>query len=224
MSEDLAEFLGIMVGDGHLGKYREPQNTIVICGNIRDKKYYENYVNDMILRLFNIKFNYTFQKSRNAILLRKNSKAIFYFLTEVIGLPTNRKDSIEIPNHILSDAKKIKISFLRGLVDADFCLIAKFKPNLYPVIQASFKSKRLVDQCSGLFNELGIKNSVQTERIYYSKRNKTYIGQRIYLNGWKRVEKYVNIVGFSKHHNNDKYEKTINMKRPRRDSNPRLTA
>ncbi|MBD3303825.1 hypothetical protein GF343_01650 [Candidatus Woesearchaeota archaeon] len=208
MSVELAEFLGIMVGDGHVGKYGQ-HRQIVITGNVRDRRYYEFYVNNLIYELFNINFNVIFQKSRNAIMLNKNSKALFYFLTQIMHLPAQRKTNITIPTCILDGTKDIKTAFLRGLADADFCLTIKYKPNKYPVIHGTSKSLDLIKQCSELLQELDIPNNIGIEASYCVKRNKTYISQRIYVNGFSRVSKFMNLIGFKCKFKNDKYKEII---------------
>jgi intein/homing endonuclease len=211
MSAEFAEFLGIMVGDGHIGHYGH-HRQIVITGNIRDRNYYEDYVNNLIFTLFNIKFNIFFQKSRNAVMLNKHSKALFSFLTKVIKLPAPRKNNITIPSCILNSSKEIKIAFLRGLADADFCLTIKHKPNKYPVIHGTAKSSILIKQCSEILQQLGIQNTVGTEITYCAKRNKTYISQRVYVNGFFRVSKFMDLIGFKTDYKINKYEEIIGGK------------
>jgi intein/homing endonuclease len=194
ITDELAEFIGIMVGDGHIGSYGH-KKEVVITGNIKDKEYYLVYVNNLIFKVFNIKFNVAFQKSRNAITLRKDSKALFGFLNEIIKIPT-RKEFIKIPSCIIKSSIKRKISFLRGLADADFCLTIKYKPHNYPVIHGTSKSERLILEVSDILNELGINNNIQTEKEYYKKRDKMYIKHRIYVNGFSRVNKFMNKIGF----------------------------
>ncbi len=212
MTIELAEFIGIMVGDGHIGQYKDNDNQIVIAGNIRDKGYYEKCVNKIIFKLFNIKFNISPQKWRNAIILKKNSKALLRFLTSVIGLPNGKKIDIKIPSCILNNSKGVQIAFLRGLCDADFCLTIKYKPNLYPVIQASFDSKTLINQCSQIFNRLGILNNTGIESIYYAKRNKTYISYRLYINGFSRVSTFMDLIGSKIDFRLNRYEEILKTK------------
>ena len=56
-SNKLAEFLGIITGDGYMNYYKKHYNSILeIAGDSRhDKKYLLEYVNDLIEELFNIK-------------------------------------------------------------------------------------------------------------------------------------------------------------------------
>lgn len=202
-----------MVGDGHIGKYKNKPNgkpfvhyELYISGNLRDKEYYEHYVNELIFRIFNIRFYTRIVKKQNSITLRKDSKAIYEFLSKVLRIPS-RKDNIDAPYQILEGNSVIKTAFLRGLADADFCLTLKHKPNAYPVIHGTSKSKKLISQCSEILNDLGIQNNTLTEPVYDQKRDATYIHQRVYVNGRKRVSKFMNLIQFSNKLKHEKYAK-----------------
>jgi hypothetical protein len=203
LTEDLAEFLGIVVGDGHVGtytltkeKYHHVHYEALIAGNLKEKEYYTTYVNGLIERVFGIRFNHRPMEYTNVFALRYCSKALFLFLSRVIGIP-QRKDSITIPDCVMNSHNKIKAAFFRGLADADFCLTIKYKPRPYPVLQGAFKSQKLVENCSHLLKELGIENCTLREESYYEKRNKTYVLFRVNINGKPRIRKYLQLIGFS---------------------------
>jgi intein/homing endonuclease len=210
---ELAEFLGIMIGDGHVGVIkRRKQNgfyyEIDISGHLKDKYYHMEYVNGLIHKLFGIKFNQQVLEKTNTIMLRKQSQAICLFLRDVFGLPNN-KDSIVIPARILNGDLKIKIAFLRGLADSDFCFTVKYKPHAYPVVHGTSKSEQLMRQCSDILCELGVQNYVQKEKNFYAKRNRAYPRYRVYVNGCKRVKKFMDTVGFQNPNKVSKYEQFL---------------
>ncbi|MBI2581935.1 hypothetical protein HYV87_02275 [Candidatus Woesearchaeota archaeon] len=210
LTPELAELIGIMIGDGHIGRYKTENYThyeIFINGNIRDKDYYENYVNPLIFKLFNIKFNIRLLPNENGIVLRKDSKGIYSFLSEVIGIPS-RKDNVSVPACILDGSKEIKSSFLRGYSDADFCLMLKRKPKIYPIIQGTSKSKIAMIQCGKILEEFGIKNSVREEKEYYAKRKATYTKHRIFIYGIFQVNSFMEQIGFSNPKKYEKYKKS----------------
>lgn len=214
LTPELAEFIGVMVGDGHIGIYHttKPKKRtyyqLQISGHIKDKKYQMEYINTLILKLFNIKFHVEIIKEHNIIILRKQSQAICEFLRNLTGIQ-NRKDHVYIPECILKGNKKIKTAFLRGLADADFCFTVKFKPNVYPVIHGDSKSKKLIEQCSEMLNKLGVENYWRKEEQYYEKRKKKYVIYRVYVNGFSRVKKFMKIVGFQNRNKVKKYEKAL---------------
>ena len=202
LTKELAEFVGIIIGDGHVGKHRSRSGNyssvhyqIRIGGNIRDKKYYETYVNNLFSKIFNTQFSFFNSIHDNTIISRKESKAIYYFMIEIMKIP-QRKDNVSIPNCIMTSCREIKSAFLRGLVDADFCLTIKSSKK-YPVINGTSKSSVLIKQCSEILDELGIKNNIYHETNYYEKRKRAYTCHRIYINGHSRVRKFLEIVGFS---------------------------
>jgi len=209
LTPELAEFLGIMVGDGHVGAHkRKTQNgfyyDLNICGHLKDKYYHMVYVNELAERLFGIKLNVSFVPKRNAIVLRKQSKAICSFLKDIFHLPKN-KQYTGVPDCILQGCGLVKKSFLRGLADSDFYFGVKNKPCPYPIVRGDSKSEALMRQCSQMLQELGIQNYVRKENKFYAKRNKTYVGYRIYINGRKRVKAFMEQVGFQNPNKLDKY-------------------
>jgi len=214
LTPELAEFIGIMVGDGHISnRIRKDRNSgqvyeIQIHGNIKDKKYYSKYVNTIIFNLFNIKFKIHLLQSRNAVLLLRNSKAIHSSLKYYFELPS-RKDNIEVPKIIMQSSEEIKTAFLRGFFDADGCFVVKYKPNSYPVVQAASKSSQLINEIAEVLAQVNIPSCTFKDDKYYGKRNKRYITHCINVNGRKRVEKYMNSIGFSNKNKIEKYRKFI---------------
>ena len=214
LTKELAEFVGIMIGDGHVGKHRSrsgnyssPHYQIRIGGNIRDKKYYETYVNNLFYKIFNVQFTFYHSICDNTFISRKESKAIYYHMVEIMRIP-QRKDNVSIPNCILMSNKEIKSAFLRGLADADFCLTIKSSKK-YPVINGTSKSRLLIKQCSEILDELGINNCIHHETNYYEKRNRTYTCHRVYINGHLRVRRFLEIVGFSNVLKTQKYREFL---------------
>jgi intein/homing endonuclease len=213
LSVDLAEFLGIMVGDGHTGIYRCEKNNrsyyiLEISGHMNDKKYHMNYISALAFKLFNTHFHAHVRPEHNIIILRKQSRAICQFLVHVIGIPHN-KHSVGIPECILQGDSKIKSAFLRGLADSDFCVTIRRKPNVYPRIHGTSKSRILIEQCSKILDEFGIANSWNKEQEFYEKRDKTYIKYRVYVNGFARVNLFMAKIGFQNENKIRKYETLI---------------
>lgn len=214
LTPDIAEFFGIMVGDGHIGVYRttKPKKRtyyqLQISGHIKDKKYQMQYINNLIFKLFHIKFHEDIIKEHNIIILRKQSQAICEFLRKITRIQ-NRKDNVRVPKCILRGNKKIKAVFLRGLADSDFCFTVKYKPNLYPVIHGVSISKRLIEQCSRMLKELGVENYWRKEGQYSEKRKKRYVSYRLYVNGFRRAKTFMEKVGFQNRNKVKKYENAL---------------
>jgi len=203
LTPELAELIGIMVGDGHIGKYiKKGENyqyvhyETEIYGNSDELEYYENYVNPIFKKCFNIPLRIRVLTTEKSVIARVSSKAIYFFFSKIIGIP-QVKDKLGVPYCIQNSKDIMKINFLRGYADADFCFTVKYKPNAYPVIQGSSKSKQLILDCSKILIDLGIENNTLAERPYHKRTEKYYPCSRIYINGRKRTSKYLNLIGFS---------------------------
>jgi hypothetical protein len=115
----LAEFTGILLGDGHLG----PANyEISVTGDrLTDSWYVTKYVSPLIESLFGIKPSIYEQKRPAAIRCRFYSHQVFQFLVKMIGLQAGRKrynKNVMIPLVFFNNSKLLK-ACLRGLFDTD---------------------------------------------------------------------------------------------------------
>jgi len=124
LSEKLAEDIGIMVGDGSIGKIVRPKRAVdyqIMCyGNaITDNLFYGTYVKNLKKDLFNLNFQFS-DRPKNTCELRINSKGLLEFYTKIIGLPLGKKGNLGIPPLIMNSKDNIKSAFIRGLADSDF--------------------------------------------------------------------------------------------------------
>ena len=216
ITEELAEFLGAFVGDGHLGLHsgRYGKNTythyeINMSGNIEEKDYLD-YINNRFNSLFNIRMYYLKQGNNKSILIKIDSKGILHFLNKICDIPLNFKtDSVRIPFIIKNSNIRMKSAFLRGLFDTDFSLSFKnknFRGYTYPVIKGSFASKTLIEDLEEFFRDLSFKSNVIYNLKEYDKRfNKYYIKHAIYLNGKDNLKKWIYYIGSS----NKKFQRKI---------------
>jgi hypothetical protein len=199
MAPDLAEFIGIIVGDGHVRLHNSKKRTdwhyeVWIYGNLKEKTYYTGYVGDLIHRVFSIRFNHKRSNRKNTFSSFFCSKALYLFLHNVIGIP-QRKDGVGIPSCILDGGEVVWKAFLRGLYDADGCLTLKFKPHPYPVLQARFKSRDLTLGCATLFRKLGIGSNFRQD--ISMREGKAFAGYRVDVCGKRRVALFMNKIGFA---------------------------
>lgn len=208
LDKELAEFIGIMIGDGHLrisagynldsGQFI--RSDLAIACNKGEQQYVEHILN-VFFRLFNIPMSYEPDKRSQTVLLRVHSKGIIQFLNRICGIPLNRKnDVVSVPAIIKKGDNKIKCSFLRGLADTDFSVTFRYrigKGYIYPTIKAGFKSEILVKGLEFLFEELGFKYSTCYGLIRADKRFGPTTINGIYLNGVNNFRRWINEVGFS---------------------------
>ena len=154
--EKLAEFLGILLGDGNLNK---SSNCITIVGSLEELDYYNNYVIPIIESLFEVKPKLRYRKDRNAIYLDFNSKQVMDYLSKELGLVRGNKRYAHVPEIVKNSSKAIP-HFLRGVFDTDGCL--KFskqtsQKNYYPRIQFCFSNAPFAHEVKELLEKIGFK-------------------------------------------------------------------
>lgn len=146
-SPDVAEFLGVLIGDGFIGSY--PGRMIQITGHkINDKEYYQDYLIPLIKRIFDTKI--FFHEQKNCLRLSIYSKEIFTTLKITFDFPVGKKGDIAIPKNML-ESDECKLRLIRGLFDTDGSISLQRKK--YPVIAITTTSKVLALQIQEILNE-----------------------------------------------------------------------
>lgn len=160
INEELAFFVGAIIGDGHLKKSKL-QTTI----ELSDKDLIE-YIKKICNSLFNRKFNIhpvkIREKKKPTFSMCMDSKAIYNFLKDVFEIPIGKKSHIvKIPRYIFSSKKPIKIGFLKGIMATEG---GKRRGGF----GLSTASKQLWIDLIDLFNNVGIPISKDkwTHKIY----------------------------------------------------------
>jgi len=206
-SERLAEFIGIMMGDG----YNTYGETSVAGNSETDRAYLLNYVSPMIEELFGIRPKTIFRKDQKTMYLKVTCIAFCKFLG-TLGLPIGPKKQLEIPKWILKNEKFMK-SFLRGLVDTDGSLAIKRKYRrdpYYPVINIHTKhggfAKQIAEWLEKQNFRLWCGPEVHKGRAGY----RTTIVHRVQLSGDKALGLWIDNIGFSNPHNIEKVERLKN--------------
>jgi intein/homing endonuclease len=186
-STDLAEFMGVMLGDGcSYWNNKHKVRNIRIVGHAEESEYYDGFLSPLCERLFNIKPAIMYRKTSKAIVLSIANKKIVDFL-EIQGFPPGNKvrRQAAIPSWIFSD-KEFMRACLRGLVDTDGSIYMMGK-----WIQVCFsnRSRPLLTGFQFLCSELG---------IFVSNIS----GHQVYISRKRDIEKYIKEVGFhnSKHY------------------------
>ena len=113
-SKTLAEFVGIMFGDGHMSKYQ----AMVTTNSVTDLEH-GAYVASLMQQLFGIKTRTSVKRSSRAIDVVASSRTLVDFLHSK-GMPLGNKIShnLSVPRWILGNVQYRK-SFVRGLFDTD---------------------------------------------------------------------------------------------------------
>lgn len=181
-SEDLAEFVGIILGDGGL-----THGQLVITLNCVDDLEYSNFVVNLLFKLFGFSPSRRIRRNSKVILIRASRVDLTRFCQKVgLKLGNKIKQQVDIPDWIKNNLD-FKKSCLRGLVDTDGSLIihkykSKGRPYVYKKIGFTSRSSPLLKSVSEILNELNIKHRFGNNfDIRIEARND--------------VEKYFNLVG-----------------------------
>jgi hypothetical protein len=157
-SEKLAEFFGIMMGDGGMSK---SQITITL-NKIVDYEY-SNYVAELIEDLFKVRPGRAERRGAKVLNISISRVGLVNFCRDLGLVIGNKiKQQIDIPNWI-KNRFKYKIACLRGLFDTDGCLIihryvSSGKVYVYKKIAFTSRSLPLLASIREVLNELGLKH------------------------------------------------------------------
>lgn len=182
-SESLAEFIGIMLGDGHL---TSGQVTVTL-GNKEDE--YVTYVARLIEELFKIK--------PKTIKLKRGYNVVYFGSVDVVrwlismGLVFNKvKHQVGVPNWVFSK-KNYLVNFLRGFFDTDGS-VYKLKYG----IQISFtnRSLPLLEAIQSMLISLGLNPSkISTFKVYLTKKcDVVYFFEKVNPANKKHIKRYNN--------------------------------
>ena len=209
---ELAEFLGIMTGDGYMNKYGKYFSLLEIAGDSNlDNHYLTTHVTPMIKSLFNLEPSVFFKKNENSMYLRLMSKGLNAYL-ESIGFKNGKKGQISVPSWVCED-EEYMLSFLKGLADTDGSLVLlnrkqkKFK--FFPRIQITSISKPLVVELKKWFDSTELVSYITEERrrLEYKGETKTHLVLKIELPGRKNLNNWMKLIGFRNKRHLDRYKR-----------------
>lgn len=137
-SHALAEFIGIMMGDGTVSTYH-----IGITLNATDDAEYVIFVTKLIKKLFEVHPKIYKRKGKNAVVITVARKLLVGYLHS-LGLPIGNKikQGLDIPTWILNNPEYAR-ACLRGLMDTDgsvFTHTYRSKGEIYRYKKLSFTS------------------------------------------------------------------------------------
>jgi len=113
-SPDLAEFVGILLGDGGLTK----KQWFITVNSIADAGYV-NFLLELTEKLFKFKPSLYKRKESNAVVIRGSGKKSIEFFTKIgLKIGNKVKQQVKIPEWI-KESKSLRLSCLRGLMDTD---------------------------------------------------------------------------------------------------------
>lgn len=184
-NSDLAEFVGILLGDGGLSI---SQCSITLNGEA-DRQYI-NYVISLGIKLFEEKPGFFERKKSKAVVIYYSGINLVNYLVK-IGLKVGNKvkQQVSVPDWIFT-SRDYKIACLRGLMDTDGgVFLHKYKVNgkmyKYKKICFSNRSMPLLWFVSCTLQELGL-----TPKTITKVENK-----KVWLYNENEVKQYLDLVG-----------------------------
>lgn len=166
----LAEFVGILLGDGGITK-----DQVTITLNSESDKQYVEYVNSLGIKLFRDKPTIAKRKDCNANTICFSGKQLVEYLVKN-GLKVGNKvrQQVGVPNWIQNSKSYTKMC-LRGLMDTDGGVVLsthKYKLKLYRYLNFCFtnKSKPLLEFVKNSLIKFGLRPSVAGIHVWlYNK-------------------------------------------------------
>lgn len=181
-SSKLAEFVGIVLGDGSLSDYQ-----LSIYFNARSERDLGIYVQGRIRELFGISSSLR-ENARNALVLVASGKNLVEFLHK-LGLRSGDKiaNGVRVPDWIFRRSDLMK-GCLRGLVDTDGTVSKHnhlVRGHKYKHIELGFASHSpaLLQAAHRLFIDLGFQSKIYPER------------GRVLLFKWAEIRRYMDVIG-----------------------------
>ncbi|MBS3157227.1 hypothetical protein J4442_03595 [Candidatus Woesearchaeota archaeon] len=195
----LAEFIGIMLGDGNLYCNNKGQYVIRITGDLnKDKKYHEDFISNLFYGLFNKEMRVQIYPDRRVLCCY--SKHIFDQLIS-FGLKHGNKleNNVYIPDWIFDDDRYV-MACLRGLIDTDGSVFPKSTNKEFFQIEISCAIPNLRESISQAFQKLDIKSSNWSEGS-----NTPNCG--IYKK--EEIFKYCRLIGFNNPTKGNKFKASV---------------
>lgn len=188
-SKELAEFLGVMLGDGHIANSQNARSKqIWIYINTTTDKEYIPYVKNLLKRLFRLPIGCHYRKNQDMADLFVTSVDLINYLKNKGLFETNKvKHQADVPQWISSE-KSYQKAFLRGFFDTDGSIYQlKFG------IQMSFcnRSRPLLNSTRKILLNLGYHPSnVSSFKVYLTRKPELHrYGQEIGFGNPKHLER-----------------------------------
>ena len=194
-SSELAEFMGIMMGDGGMSNYQ----LSITLHHLDDKKYGQ-YVAKLMKKLFGVvpTIRHIPKISVNTFTISR-TELVKHLCGLGLVIGNKIRQQIDIPDWIKNN-KQYRIECIRGLIDTDgSVVIHKYfsggKHYAYKKLDFTSRSTLLLRSVSDILTELGIKNGMRKDNIR--------------IEAQKDVKTYFNIVGSHNPKHLKKYQAVI---------------
>jgi intein/homing endonuclease len=183
-STDLAELIGIILGDGCISK-----RQITISLNATDDIEYGIYITKLVEKLFHYSPSIVKRSERNVIIIILARVNIVDFLLSKGMLTGNKvKHQITVPDWIRNNSEYSK-GCLKGLIDTDGCIYVDkhiIRTRLYKHLGLNFSNRSvpLIDFVKTMFDKLG----------YHSTSSNSF---SVFIRRKKEIRNYMEVIGSS---------------------------
>ncbi len=184
--QKLAEYVGIMLGDGNINYPKQPRIKIAF-NSIVDKEYLL-LVETLLKELFSTKVIIEHRTNENTSNLYMFERKVIRFIINEVGLrPSPKWERAIVPQWILQ--RKLESFVLRGYFDTDGCVVmTNNNGTLYPRLEMKVSPSPMQEQFVTFF-----KNSNFNFGVYPIGKGKV----RIQLNGKSELKKWREQIGFT---------------------------
>jgi intein/homing endonuclease len=190
-SAELAEIVGIILGDGNLYRYIKSKTkrayVVRIAGHVvEDREYLEDYVAPLLEKLFHVSVKKIYVVHHNELFLAVYRKELVDFF-EAMGLMVGKKKILgaSIPAWILENDGYLR-ACIRGLIDTDGSIhrMSKRDFKLLRIEFTSYYPQLMADMREGLI-KLGFHPS------------KVICKKHFFLSRQSEIARYLKEVGFA---------------------------
>lgn len=195
MSPELAEEIGIHIGDGSLlirpdsGHYE-----YYICLSTEEREYMKHAC-ELMQSLYSLKGHVREEQGSRSLLALFSSKQLALWKLS-IGLPSGRKGQIDIPEYVLTS--KFVLDCIRGIFDTDgsFTFKKSYKDvHYYPVIKLTVKSRVLISRIHGILSKSGFTTYTHFDEKVKSSTGTISIEHSLFVSGKESLELWMRKIG-----------------------------
>ncbi|MFA5098930.1 MAG: LAGLIDADG family homing endonuclease [Candidatus Paceibacterota bacterium] len=164
----LAELVGVVLGDGHIGKFPRTERLIISC-NSKNKGFINRY-GGIIEKIFSKKPTYMKVKNSNCVKISVYEK----FVSKRLGIPSGNRAKLnfKLPKWICENNDYL-VSFLRGLYEAEGSFCVHLPTSTYKIFFSN-KNTSLLNIVYASLKKLGFKPNKSRYKIQISRKKEVY--------------------------------------------------
>lgn len=164
----LAELIGVVLGDGHIGKFPRTERLVISC-NSKNKGFISRY-GGIIEKIFFKKPTYMKVKNLNCVKISVYEK----FISKRLGIPAGNRAKLnfKLPKWITKN-EEFLIPFLRGLYEAEGSFCVHLPTSTYKIFFAN-KNTSLLNIVYISLKKLGFKANKSGYKVQISRKKEVY--------------------------------------------------